>query len=75
MTLPDSVREAANEHMEDTDCCSHCFIGGFNLATQRAEKLVKALDHYADPTQYEDRGLGTTDESVAREALEQWEAQ
>lgn len=36
----------------------------------RVKRLTEALEHYADASQYEDRGLGVTNESIARKALE-----
>lgn len=35
----------------------------------RVEQLEGALEHYADPTQFVDRGLGVTDEREALVAL------
>jgi len=32
------------------------------------EIALEALDHYADPTMYEDRGMGVTSEHTANEA-------
>lgn len=41
----------------------------FEAERAKVAKLVEALKEYADPKNFDDRGLGTIDERLARETL------
>ena len=83
MKLPKSLQDEFTEYDDNFEFTgSYCsmdtekfFMAGALavLNSKELKGLVEGLNHYSDPSEYRDRGMGVTNEDTAVASLKTWQ--